>query len=328
VAATTARKATLIFCSGIRHGQHVVREFRERHGIECGFVSGDMPAAERDEAIARFRSGALRYLANVQVLTVGFDAPHIDCVAMLRPTLSPGLYAQMVGRGLRKHEGKDDCLVLDFAGNVLTHGPIDAIRDPRLPQGTGEAPAKECPACHALLHASLANCTECGHAFPPRRVAKHDAVASDAEVLSDGTSRPNRWTAEVMDTSYHIHRKRSDPSSISMRISYRIGFAEWVSEWRCFDHPLGSFARNQAEKWWRARSNEACPVSVEEAVDLADAGALAAVRRITMEHNRKTGWPEVVGYDLGDKPPRLESQDGLPETVPCGAAFPDDDIPF
>lgn len=327
VAATVDRRGVLIFCSGIRHGQHVVRELRERHGIECGFVSGDMPAAERDEVIARFRSGDLRYLANVQVLTIGFDAPHIDCVAMLRPTLSPGLFYQMVGRGLRTHEGKQDCLVLDFAGNILTHGPIDAIRDPRLPQGSGEAPAKECPACHALLHASLANCTECGHAFPPRRVAKHDAVAADVDVLSDGTSQPSRWTEDVSDVTYHVHRKRTDPSSLSMRISYRTGFADWVSEWKCFDHPLGSYARNQAEKWWRARSNEPCPASVEEAVDLANAGGLATARRITLEHNRKTGWPDIVGYDLGEKPPRLESENGLPEPVACSVDLLDD-IPF
>ena len=327
VAATDDRNGVLIFCSGIRHGQHVVRELRERHGIECGFVSGDMPAAERDEVIARFRSRDLRYLANVQVLTIGFDAPHIDCVAMLRPTLSPGLFYQMVGRGLRTHEGKQDCLVLDFAGNILTHGPIDAIRDPRLPHGGGEAPAKECPSCHALLHASLANCTECGHAFPPRRVAKHDAVASDVDVLSDGTSRPSRWTENVSEVTYHVHRKRTDPSSLSMRVSYRTGFADWVSEWKCFDHPLGSFARIQAEKWWRARSNEPCPASVEEAVDLANAGALATARRITLEHNRKTGWPDVVGYDLGEKPPRVESDDGLPEPAACGVDLLDD-IPF
>ena len=59
---------------------------------------------------------------------MGFDAPNIDCVAMVRPTLSPGLYYQMVGRGFRLHPGKENCLVLDFGGNVLRHGPVDAIR--------------------------------------------------------------------------------------------------------------------------------------------------------------------------------------------------------
>ena len=66
----------------------------------------------------------MKYLVNVNVLTTGFDAPNIDCVALLRPTNSPGLYYQMVGRGFRLCEGKTDCLVLDFGGNVLRHGPV------------------------------------------------------------------------------------------------------------------------------------------------------------------------------------------------------------
>ena len=62
------------------------------------------------------------------MLTTGFDAPHIDCVVLLRPTMSPGLYYQMVGRGFRLAPGKQNCLVLDFGGNVLRHGPVDAIQ--------------------------------------------------------------------------------------------------------------------------------------------------------------------------------------------------------
>jgi DNA repair protein RadD len=131
VAATEHRRSVLLFCSGVRHGEHVVRVLREKHGVECGFVEGGTPAKERDELIARFKAGGaggLKYLANVNVLTTGFDAPNVDCVAMLRPTMSPGLYYQMVGRGFRLAEGKTECLVLDFGDNVLRHGPVDAIR--------------------------------------------------------------------------------------------------------------------------------------------------------------------------------------------------------
>ena len=118
---TKDRTATLIFSSGIRHGQHIVEVLKSKHGVECGFVSGDTPAGVRSGILDRFRSGALKYLCNVNVLTTGFDAPHIDCVALVRPTASPGLYYQMVGRGFRLHPGKADCLVLDFGGNVLRH---------------------------------------------------------------------------------------------------------------------------------------------------------------------------------------------------------------
>jgi len=95
-------------------------------------MSFDKP---RDDALARFRgngeglfSEPLPYLVNVNVLTTGFDAPNIDCIAMLRPTMSPGLYYQMVGRSFRMCPGKRDALILDFGGNVLRHGPVDSIR--------------------------------------------------------------------------------------------------------------------------------------------------------------------------------------------------------
>ncbi len=121
---TGDRRGVLIFASGVRHGEHIVRVLAEQHGIECGFVTGETPTKQRDAILNRFRQGELQYLCNVNVLTTGFDAPHIDCVALVRPTLSPGLYYQMVGRGFRLHPGKQNCLVLDFGGNVLRHGPI------------------------------------------------------------------------------------------------------------------------------------------------------------------------------------------------------------
>src|SRR5258708_31889879 len=94
-------------------------------GISCRVVTGKTPLPERADSIAMFKAGMVRCLVNVNVLTTGFDAPRIDLLAMLRPTLSTGLYVQMVGRGTRKADGKVNCLVLDFAGNCRRHGPVD-----------------------------------------------------------------------------------------------------------------------------------------------------------------------------------------------------------
>jgi DNA repair protein RadD len=327
VAATAERRSVLLFCSGVRHGEHVARVLRERHGAECGFVEGNTPVRERDALIERFKRGDLKYLANVNVLTTGFDAPNVDCVAMLRPTLSPGLYYQMVGRGFRLAEGKSDCLVLDFGGNVLRHGPVDAIRLADSNSATGEAPAKQCPECDALIHAAYAVCPECGHAFPPRQV-KHASVASDEAIVS-GAKGPSRVEAPVDDVSYHVHHKRGDPlARPTMRVEYRIGFNRWVREWICFEHPEGGYARKKAEQWWRRRSNDDVPLSVEEAVEWAEAGALAPTLRITVEKKPGDKWERIVGYELGDRPPRLESCDDLPEPVGVTCGIPDDEIPF
>ena len=91
-----------------------------------------------------------------------------DLIALLRPTKSVGLYVQMVGRGTRLAEGKDDCLVLDFAGNTARHGPIDMVDGRKKePAGDGDAPIKVCPECQTINHASARRCIDCDHGFPP-----------------------------------------------------------------------------------------------------------------------------------------------------------------
>lgn len=324
---TRDRRATLVFSSGIRHGEHIVEVLKSKHGIECGFVSGDTPDGVRASILSRFRAGDLRYLCNVNVLTTGFDAPHIDCVALVRPTMSPGLYYQMVGRGFRLHPGKADCLVLDFGGNVLRHGPVDAVRISIDDRGEGEAPAKECPACHALIAAGYQTCPECGHQFPEPTRRKHEATASTEGILSGQTSRSEK---RVSDTSYHVHYKRDDPSAPpTMRVEYRLGFNTWQREWVCFEHT--GYARQKAEAWWRARSREPVPATVEEAVELARAGALAPTLAITVERKAGERYERVVGHRLGDRPPRLESDEDLPDMPePVGTTYgiPDDEIPF
>ena len=324
VAEATDRRSILIFTSGVRHGRHVVEQLRSKHAVECGFVCADTPSPERATLLKRFRSGDLRFLANVNVLTTGFDAPNVDCVALLRPTMSPALYYQMVGRGFRLHPGKADCLVLDFGGNVLRHGPVDDIRVAREDRGDGEAPAKECPQCKALVATGYANCPQCGFAFPERERQRHEASASSEGILSGQVTRTEE---AVKDVAYFLHTKRDDPDAPpTMRVEYRVGFNRWHREWICFEHD--GYARRKAEQWWTARSREAVPRTVDEAVDLANAGALAPTLAVTVEKRAGEKYDRVVGHSLGDRPPRLESDEGLPETV-ATAALPDDmELPF
>jgi DNA repair protein RadD len=84
---------------------------------DVALITGETPGPERDALINAFKEQQFRYLVNVSVLTTGFDAPHVDLIAILRPTESVSLYQQIVGRGLRLAPGKTDCLILDYAGN-------------------------------------------------------------------------------------------------------------------------------------------------------------------------------------------------------------------
>jgi DNA repair protein RadD len=162
------RGSWLAFCAGVRHAEHVRDAIRGR-GFACEAILGETASAERDRVIAAFKRGDIRCLTNANVLTTGFNAPGVDLIAMLRPTKSVGLYVQMIGRGTRLANGKDNCLVLDFAGNVERHGPIDRIdgRKRRKGDADGTAPVKTCPDCQAIVHASTRLCPGCGYEFPP-----------------------------------------------------------------------------------------------------------------------------------------------------------------
>src|SRR5690606_41766666 len=108
------RKGLMIFAATVEHA-------REITGLlpadDAALITGESPGPERDSLIEDFKAQRFRYLVNVSVLTTGFDAPHVDLIAILRPTESVSLYQQIVGRGLRLAPGKTDCLILDYAGN-------------------------------------------------------------------------------------------------------------------------------------------------------------------------------------------------------------------
>lgn len=258
------RGSWLIFCSGVAHAKHVRDAIRE-HGITAEVVTGDTPAPERDGIIRAFKAGRLRCITNANVLTTGFDAPGTDLIALLRPTKSVGLYVQMVGRGTRLAEGKDDCLVLDFAGNTARHGPIDTVDGRKKEKGeAGEAPVKVCPECQAINHASVRRCFSCDHEFPPPEIKVAAQAASNA-LLS--TQHVAEWVP-INSVGYSLHEKPGKPAS--MRVEYRGGLLSYA-EWVCFEHV--GYPREKAVRWWQQRA-PGIPVPSTVARALAHTGEL------------------------------------------------------
>jgi DNA repair protein RadD len=298
---TRDRKSCLIFCAGVEHGRHVARVLAEKHSVECGFVCAETPSGERSELLECFRRGELKYLCNVNVLTTGFDAPNIDCVVLLRPTASTGLYYQMVGRGFRLHPGKANCLVLDFGGNVVRHGPIDQLQINVEERGNGEAPAKECPDCLALIATGYARCPQCGHVFPPREFRLHEARASETSVLA---AKVTTTRSAVNDVLYSVHTKLGAPDGPkSMRVDYLVGRWTRKSEWVCFEHD--GFARHKAEAWWRQRSPDPVPSTAQHAVDIANNGGLALTKAIVLRRVEGEKYERIIGYEIDELPEAL-----------------------
>ncbi|MEX2476238.1 DEAD/DEAH box helicase [Marinobacter sp.] len=136
------RQGVMIFAATVEHAREITGYLPEH---QTALVTGGTDLKERGLLIQRFKQRQLKYLVNVSVLTTGFDAPHVDFIAILRPTQSVSLYQQIVGRGLRLDEGKQDCLVIDYAGNhVNLHHP--EVGEPK-PNPDSEPVQVFCPGC-------------------------------------------------------------------------------------------------------------------------------------------------------------------------------------
>jgi len=147
IAQSTERQGVMIFAASVAHAEEILTYLPPG---AAALVTGDTDGDERRRLIEAFKARRLKFLVNVSVLTTGFDAPHVDLIAILRPTESVGLYQQIVGRGLRLSPGKADCLVLDYAGNPWDlYAP--EVGSPR-PDSDSQPVQVECPACgHANL---------------------------------------------------------------------------------------------------------------------------------------------------------------------------------
>ena len=148
VAQSRDRKGVMLFCATVQHAQEAMASLPLEMSA---LVTGDTPKDERKRIIRRFKDQKIKYLVNVSVLTTGFDAPHVDVIALLRKTESPGLLQQIIGRGLRLCDGKTQCLLLDYSDNIETHFPDGDIFAPdiRVGIGAGELPdlTCQCPDC-------------------------------------------------------------------------------------------------------------------------------------------------------------------------------------
>lgn len=276
-------KKWLVFAIDIKHAKHIAAELN-RNGIDTACVHSKMET-DRDVEIYKFKSGKYRCLVNVNILTTGFDAPDIDLIAMLRPTQSPVLHIQSLGRGMRPftYENgtiKDHCLVLDFAGNVSRLGPINdvEIEQNTAVDGTGGQRMKECPNCQGLIPIQARECEYCGHKYPVREKIQERAYEGDI-IRLDSKPKPKREWLNVTSIKYHHHVGRS--GLIQMKASYLCGFKSF-HEYICYDHPRDSFAKYRANAWvkFRLLPGSGMPADCEDLIRGCRLGGIKNPKRI------------------------------------------------
>lgn len=346
VAKGADRRSWLCFCSGVEHAEHVRDEIRSR-GISCEMITGETPKDERRRIIEDFKNYRIRALTNNSVLTTGFNHKGVDLLAFLRPTLSASLYLQMAGRGTRVLYApgmplttaeerraaiaagpKPSCLVLDFAGLVDEHGPVDMVQPKEPGSGDGEAPCKVCPqdgfdkhgrpGCGEKLHASARICSCCGFEFDIDDSPKISAHAADAPIMT--TAEPD-WRAVTSRTFRHHPGKGDKPDSV--KVTYMSNFTA-ISEWVCPGHK--GFAKTKADRFWMAHGGERpFPASAMEWLERQ--GELAETVDIQVKPNGKY-W-DVVGHVVRDRTAANDNQEPpANDNKPSWSWEMEDSIPF
>jgi DNA repair protein RadD len=230
------RKSILVFCVSVAHA-FAMRDALQALGVTTETIVGITPSDKRAKIIADFKAGKIRALTNANVLTTGFDAPNVDCIAACRPTLSTSLYVQMLGRGTRLKEDINDCLVLDFAGLTHTHGFFDdpLVKKPKKTEG-GEAPVKACPECHELCYTAVRYCPNCGYEFPPPKPPQMELKV--APIMSDELGEQG---TPIKAWRWDIHNNGTD----MLRVRYypKDPYAEIITEYFTVWHGGGASYR-------------------------------------------------------------------------------------
>ena len=179
----------LAFCVSVQHAEHGAAEFQAA-GYSAVSIDGKLDKAERDRRVAGFRDGDVQILTSCDLVSEGLDIPAAVVAILLRPTESPGLYMQQVGRVLRPGPGKR-AVILDHVGNVTKHGFPDAVRPWTLERGApervkepdGEPDIRQCEMCY-YVHAWAPVCPACGHVYQLKPKPVPEVVKGELEKLT------------------------------------------------------------------------------------------------------------------------------------------------
>lgn len=285
------RRSWLFFCAGVEHARHMRDELR-RQGVTAEAVTGDMPKEQRAWILENFKAGHIRAVTNMNVLTTGFDHPDIDLIVMARPTLSPGLYLQMAGRGMRVKSGPyADCLVLDFAGNIARHGPVTSVVPPRAKEKEkpGMPPVKECPECQEAVPAGVKVCPCCGYVFP-----EQPKECFDLNKTEDIMGGPVRMEVRGWFWSVRKSKKNGTPM---IRVDFygQALMADVVSLYLCLMH--GGYAEEKAKKMLYALTGQRVGELGEgDLRDIAETMNASDACPSWVEYRRRGHFPEIARW--------------------------------
>lgn len=208
-------KRAVVFAAGVENSKSIAAQFRQA-GVPAEHVDGAMTADDRDAAVDRFRRGETLVLSNADLFGEGFDVPAIEAAILLRPTKSLSLHLQQIGRALRPAPGKT-AIILDHAGNTLTHGLPDDPREWTLEDrekkrrsAPAEVSIKQCTECFFVFRPAP-KCPQCGHVEPVkvREIEQVEGTLTEFERAKENRERRQQvGKAQTLEDFQRIARER------------------------------------------------------------------------------------------------------------------------
>lgn len=259
------RQHVLIFCVTIEHAELVKAAFKQA-GYMAGVVHSKLSKAERRVTLEAFDRGGLQVLVNVGILTEGWDSPAVDLVMLCRPTKSPALFVQMIGRGTRTAPGKQDVLVLDLGGNFAEHGhpgnPRVYIPGTSNSNSPTTPAARVCPNCKTIITKGL-KCDSCGYEWDLIELQESTKPVR----MKDVDFGP--WLMDLADVGWEAYESRA--GNRMLRVSLDVtreggNLPETVNHFLLLDEESHPYARKRSRDWWRSIMDEEPPETVDEAL--------------------------------------------------------------
>lgn len=221
-------KKTLIFNCNIEHSDKTSESFN-MNGIACKSLTSKNTIQERFDILNWFENTEDAVLCNAGILTAGYDHPPIECIIINRATMSLPLWLQMVGRGSRLSNGKEQFILLDFGANHERHGLWQMARTWELEapceRKEQQTPVKQCPRCDAMLHASIRVCGFCDYVYPPPNKALEQGELIEVTSQSVIGKRLRDLTVDEIVFMAKSKRKYNVKTSMLFRVIKSLGEA-------------------------------------------------------------------------------------------------------
>lgn len=256
------RNHVAVYCPTVEAAERTAKAFSDA-GWPSAVVTG--ATEDREEVIDEWKAKGTRVLCSVDVLTTGFDHPALDCIVVLRPTESSSLWVQILGRGTRIFEGKKNCMVLDYVGNLARLGGIGMMEDFVVERGGKAAGTKKAV----------------GKPKPekskPNTLSANDPMAGRAGGIE----------VKVQDAQYIIIGSKTQPGKSMVMVSYSCvtpeGYTLSVNDFICCEY--SGYARMKAEAWVKRRGGDYLPYRAHEAINFLY--SLPNPRRLVVQRNGK-----------------------------------------